>query len=192
MSDKITVKPLVWKQLYEGSTMYPMEWNGVGAFSSVVYRVGQHWKGSGYYSVGNCFDTLEEAQAAAQTDYEQRILSAIEASALTASQEEVKRLSERYEALEAEFDQMAAECFEVVSTTDVDKDGNNIERRVPKHHLLSSDVTRISAENYRLREALMYAQAEINSKPLAKGHGLERDLWLRGVIRNALDKGEGK
>lgn len=94
MSDKITVKPLVWKQLYEGSTMYPMEWNGVGAFSSVVYRVGQHWKGSGYYSVGNCFDTLEEAQDAAQTDYEQRILSAIDTSALTASQEEVKRLRE--------------------------------------------------------------------------------------------------
>jgi hypothetical protein len=56
--------------------------------------------------------------------------------------------------LNAEFDQMVMECFEVVSTTDVDQNGNNIERRVPKHHLLEADLTSLREENGRLRQAL--------------------------------------
>lgn len=60
----------------------------------------------------------------------------------------------RIAALEAEFDQMVMECFEVVSTTDVDQNGNHIERSVPKHHLLAADVARLEAENERLRKAL--------------------------------------
>jgi cell division protein FtsB len=63
----------------------------------------------------------------------------------------IRDLRARIAALEAEFDQMVMECFEVVSTTDVDQNGDNIERSVPKHHLLAAEVARLEAENADLR-----------------------------------------
>ncbi len=74
--------------------------------------------------------------------------------------------------LNAEFDQMVMECFEVVSTTDVDQDGNNIERSVPKHHLLEAELAALREENDRLRKALTEIAAYDD---VSGGH------WLRST-----------
>lgn len=67
---------------------------------------------------------------------------------------DIAELAAHLARLNAEFDQMVMECFEVISTTDVDQNGDHIEQRVPKHHLLAADVARLEAENERLRKAL--------------------------------------
>lgn len=102
----------------------------------------------------------------------------------------IRELRARIAALEAEFDQMVMECFEVVSTTDVDQDGNNIERSVPKHHLLADEIKRLEAENADLRSGAYLVSVIEERERLRKALEASRDVHagLAEFILNRLNK----
>ena len=72
-----TVKALEWRKLYEGSNAWPMIWHAAGVMGN-IYAIEQHSPNRQFYTLGNGYDTLKEAQAAAFADYSARIMSAIE------------------------------------------------------------------------------------------------------------------
>lgn len=82
-----SVKPLVWRHSIIGE-FTPLElnaWSSDSAFQSEAYRIVESPSGKydlhrGAYAI--C-ETLDEAKAAAQADYERRILSAIETAPAT-------------------------------------------------------------------------------------------------------------
>lgn len=87
----VTVKALAWKELYPG-TFWPKTWHGVGV--NTTYKVEQAFSGHAWFAVGTYFDDLDEAKAAAQADYEQRILAALEHAAPAAEPVGVHKLAE--------------------------------------------------------------------------------------------------
>lgn len=103
----VEVKELEWVQLYEKQTMHPKEWHGTGIFDA-RYIIKQQWADGDFFVVGKSHKTLEAAKAAAQADYEGRILSAISTKLQEPVGDAFKRLAAQYEAVSKERDELKA------------------------------------------------------------------------------------
>jgi hypothetical protein len=75
-AEAVNIKPLEWRQLYEEGTRYPKAWHGLGVFNRLV-AVEQSFANGDFYCLGKGYQSLKEAKAAAQADYEIRIRSAL-------------------------------------------------------------------------------------------------------------------
>lgn len=73
---EVQIKPLNWRK---SGNQHGHYWQGQGVMGSLEYvcDVGPDGERDGFYSRLGHFDTLEQAQAAAQADYEARIRSAL-------------------------------------------------------------------------------------------------------------------
>ena len=71
--------------------------------------------------------------------------------------------------IEAEFDQKFADFFEVVSTNEVDQNGDHIEQRVAKHILLEAEIKSIKEENNSMRKALEIVMSNASRKDISDG-----------------------
>jgi len=68
------VKPLVWVDLHGDGSLYQTDVDNPLGYHAVINRRGQ----LGWCHRDSFFDTLEAAKAAAQADYERRILDALD------------------------------------------------------------------------------------------------------------------
>lgn len=75
-AEPVAVKPLEWRNLYPESTKWPKIWHGKGVMNA-LYTCEQYGPAYGWFGTDGSFATLEAAKAAAQADYERRILSTL-------------------------------------------------------------------------------------------------------------------
>ncbi|UNY40295.1 hypothetical protein KLEP181_gp62 [Paracoccus phage vB_PmaP_KLEP18-1] len=87
------VEPLVWVDLHkDGSCFVVCSDHPLGYSDSIARTLDGGW-----FFAGDLFSTLEAAKAAAQVDYEARILSALDLSTVIEQQAEIERLREALE-----------------------------------------------------------------------------------------------
>jgi hypothetical protein len=93
----VTVKPLVWTKTSSGTSRFP-------AWSSDNGMVVESLNMGGFCWGGQSFDTLDAAKAAAQADYEARILAALEPApaGVTVDDQEQAFMAAVWEALKAD------------------------------------------------------------------------------------------